>query len=83
MEELSWKVYILECSDGTYYTGITNNIEKRMKTHKNGTGSKYVKNKGFKKLISFKECKNRSQASKEEYKIKQLSRKEKLNYFFK
>jgi len=79
--EKSWKVYLLECNDGSFYTGITNDIEKRMKAHKSGKGSKYVFRKGFKSLIAFKDCSDRSSASKEEYQIKQLSRTEKLNWF--
>lgn len=73
-----WFVYILECQDGSYYTGITNDVEKRMKIHQSGKGSKYVKQKGFKHLIATKACENKSDACKEEYRIKQLPRSEKL-----
>lgn len=76
-----WFVYILECLDGSYYTGITNNIEKRMEAHKSGKGSKYVKLKGFGHLIYSKSYKNKSESLKAEYKIKQLPRKKKLNFF--
>jgi len=79
--EKSWLVYILECQDGSYYTGITNDLEKRMNAHKSGKGSKYVKRKGFSHLVATKICKNKSDACKEEYQIKQLPRKEKLNAF--
>ena len=78
MEEKKWSVYILECLDGTFYTGITNDIEKRMKAHSTGKGSKYVAAKGFKRLITSKEYKNKSEASKAEYNIKQLKKHEKL-----
>jgi len=80
-EEKPWFVYILECLDGSFYTGITNNITKRMAAHSSGKGSKYVKNKGFKQILHSKECANRSEASKFEYEIKQLPRNEKLNWF--
>lgn len=76
-----WYVYLLACLDNSYYTGITNDLDKRMLAHKSGKGSKYVRMKGFKKLISSKVCKNKSQALKIEYKIKQLSKNEKLNFF--
>ncbi len=79
--EKSWKVYLLECNDGSFYTGITNDIEKRMLAHRTGKGSKYVFRKGFKNLIAIKESKDRSSASKEEYHIKQLSRADKLKWF--
>ena len=79
--EKQWQVYILKCQDGSLYTGVTNNIEKRMKTHKSGNGSKYVKIKGFKELLKSKFCKDKSEACKYEYQIKQLTRSKKLEWF--
>ena len=81
MKEKVWCVYILECLDGSYYTGITNDLDKRMAAHKKGTGSKYVKSRGFGSLISSKNYSNKSDALKAEYKIKQLPRHEKLDFF--
>ncbi len=73
-----WYIYILECSDGTLYTGITTDLDKRLKTHNNGKGAKYTKTRLPVLLkVSF-EAEDRSSASKEEYRIKQLTRKEKL-----
>lgn len=73
-----WYVYILECNDGTLYTGITNDLEKRILTHNKGKGAKYTKTRLPVKLrVSF-EAEDRSKASKEEYRIKQLTREEKL-----
>lgn len=79
--EKPWCVYILECQDGSYYTGTTNDIEKRMKTHQSGKGSKYVARKGFSHLIATKICKDKSDACKAEYWIKQLPKSEKLDAF--
>ena len=79
--EKKWCVYILECSDGTYYTGVTNDVDKRMKAHAEGKGSKYVYNKGFKELLRVQPCKDKSDACKYEYVIKQLSRSMKLSWF--
>ena len=76
-----WFVYILECQDGSFYTGVTNDIDKRMKTHAEGKGSKYVKAKGFKKLLASKEGLTKSDAHKSEYQIKQLPKWEKLDWF--
>ncbi|MEN7982435.1 MAG: GIY-YIG nuclease family protein [Nanoarchaeota archaeon] len=76
-----WCVYILECGDGSFYTGVTNNVDKRMKAHAEGKGSKYVYKKGFKKLLKAKLCKNKSEACKCEYAIKKLHRGEKLKWF--
>jgi putative endonuclease len=81
MEHKKWVVYILECMDGTYYTGVTNNLDKRMELHASGKGSKYVYKKGFKELLFAKPCKNKSDACKKEYQIKKLPRNKKLGWF--
>jgi len=79
--EKKWFVYILECQDGSFYTGVTNDIDNRMNAHAEGKGSKYVYKKGFKQLLRAKPCKDRSDACKQEYAIKQLPRNKKLNWF--
>jgi putative endonuclease len=79
--EKSWFVYILECQDGSFYTGVTNDLEKRMKTHAEGKGSKYVMKKGFRCLLRSKECSNRSKAQKAEFHIKKLQKWDKLDWF--
>ena len=76
-----WFVYLLECLDGSYYVGVTNDVDKRMNAHSEGKGSKYVYGKGFKKLISAIPCKNKSEACKFEYQIKRLPRKDKIKKF--
>lgn len=70
-------VYIVKCSDDTYYTGWTTNLEKRIATHNNGTGAKYTKARRPVELIYYEEYFNKSQALKREYVIKQMTRKEK------
>ena len=70
-------VYILRCSDNTLYTGISNDLKKRMATHKLGKGSKYVRARLPFKLIYFKQKDNKSSALKEELFIKKLSKLEK------
>lgn len=77
----NWFIYLLECNDNSYYTGITNNIKKRMDSHKNGNGSKYVWAKGFKKLLKVKSCKDKSEASKFECFVKSLNHFSKLDWF--
>lgn len=79
MEIKSWFVYIVECSDGTLYTGITNDLEKRISTHNKGKGAKYTKNRLPVVLKKHWEVEDRSEASKMEYQLKQLSRLEKIN----
>tara|TARA_Y100000310_G_C20347092_1_gene652518 strand:- start:109 stop:375 length:267 start_codon:yes stop_codon:yes gene_type:complete len=81
MDSNPWYVYILECQDDSLYTGITNNIEKRMEAHKKGTGSKYVKWKRFKQLLHTIQVKDKSKAAKLEYQIKQLERNDKITFF--
>lgn len=76
-----WFVYILQCLDSSYYTGITNDVDKRMKAHAEGKGSKYVYRKGFKELLFAKPCKNKSEACRFEYEIKKLPRNEKIEWF--
>ena len=76
-----WYVYILECQDGSFYTGVTKNIDARMRAHAIGKGSKYVHNKGFKRLLRFESCKKKSEACKYEYAIKQLPKNKKLGWF--
>lgn len=72
-----WKVYILRCSDFTFYIGITNNLEKRIKTHNKGKGAKYTKTRLPVKLLCSWNVQDRSEASKWEYKLKKLTKKQK------
>ena len=76
-----WYVYILECGDGSFYTGVTSDIDARMKAHAGGKGSKYVHKKGFKRLLLARSCKDKSDACKYEYVIKKLPRNKKLGWF--
>lgn len=75
-----WVVYIVETKDNTLYCGITNNLEKRISAHNSGKGAKYTKPEYRRpvKLVYSAEYSDRSSASKEEWRIKQLSRKDKL-----
>ncbi|MBN1331538.1 GIY-YIG nuclease family protein [Candidatus Dojkabacteria bacterium] len=71
-------LYVLQCRDNSYYTGITNNIEKRLKTHLAGKGSKYVRSRRPFKLKYLEKHPDKSSASKREAEIKSWSRKEKI-----
>ncbi len=75
---MDWIVYILKCSDGSLYTGITNNIENRVKAHQNGKGAKYTKGRGPFTIIYQERYISRSTASKREIEIKNLNHQEKL-----
>ena len=72
-KESTWCVYILKCSDNTYYTGITNNIKRRIHEHETNKGAKYTKGRGPFSLVYQENCKNRAEASRKEYEIKKLS----------
>lgn len=70
--------YIVECSDGTLYTGWTNNLEKRLEAHNAGKGAKYTKTRRPVKLVYQEQFETKEEAMSREYHIKQLSRKEKM-----
>ena len=74
---MSWFVYILECSDKTYYTGITTNLAERIIKHNSGKASKYTASRLPVALVYSEEYSNRSQASQAETSIKKMSREEK------
>ncbi|WP_459479922.1 GIY-YIG nuclease family protein [Clostridium saccharoperbutylacetonicum] len=71
-------VYIVECSDGTFYTGWTNNLKKRIEMHSNGTGAKYTRGRGPVKLVYNEQFEDKRDAMKREYEIKQMTRQEKI-----
>ncbi|MBW8001920.1 MAG: GIY-YIG nuclease family protein [Planctomycetes bacterium] len=70
-------VYIVQCSDGTYYTGYTNNLEERVARHNKGFASKYTSRRRPVKLVWHKEYKYYKKAFLEEIRIKSLTRKQK------
>jgi putative endonuclease len=72
-------VYILKCSDGTFYTGYTNNLEKRISVHNKGKGAKYTRGRLPVKLIYFEEYDSKSEALHREFSIKKMTRQNKLH----
>ena len=71
-------IYILKCLDGSFYTGSTNNIEKRFKNHLAGKGGKYTRSHKPLKVIYKEKFKNKSDALKREAEIKKLTKPEKI-----
>lgn len=70
--------YIVECADQTFYTGITTDLERRIQEHnENDRGAKYTRTRRPVKLVFSCQFKSRSAATKEELRIKSLSKKEK------
>ena len=74
-----WYVYVLRCGDGTLYTGMTDDPERRLAAHRSGHGAKYTRGRGPLELLYTEQCPDRSAALRREYAIKQLSREEKLH----
>ncbi|MBI5752009.1 MAG: GIY-YIG nuclease family protein [Hydrogenophilales bacterium] len=75
---MSWFCYILRCADNTLYCGITNDLEKRLAAHNDGTASKYTRVRVPVELVFAEPCADRSSASKREMEIKGLSRAKKF-----
>jgi len=70
---MTWFVYLIECRDGTLYTGITVNVEARYAAHASGKGARYLRSHPPLRLLAAIEYADRSAASKAEYALKQLS----------
>ncbi|HEY4485401.1 MAG TPA: GIY-YIG nuclease family protein [Nitrospiria bacterium] len=73
----SWVLYILQCSDGTLYTGITNDLERRLSRHGEGRASRYTRSRLPVQLVYRESVKGRSQALRRECSIKAMSRRQK------
>lgn len=69
--------YMLKCKDNTYYTGYTNDLEKRLKAHNDGKGAKYTKGRGPVELVYYEEYEDKTSAMRREWEIKRLGRSEK------
>ncbi len=76
--EKQWILYILECKDGSLYTGITDDLSRRIQMHESGKGAKYTRGRGPLTLVYSEECESHSHALKREYAVKSLTRNEKL-----
>lgn len=72
--------YVLECGDGSYYAGYTNDLAKRLAKHESGKGAKYTRSRGPLTLIHEESFHTKPQAMKAEYAFKQLSKAEKIAY---
>lgn len=75
---MNWVVYILECRDGSLYTGITTDPARRITAHELGNGARYTRGRGPFSMKYMEYCSNRSQALRREVSIKALSRAKKL-----
>ncbi len=73
-------VYIIECGDKTFYTGITTDLERRFREHQSGKGGAYTRAKKVKRILYSEQFQNRSEASKREVEIKGWNHQKKLNF---
>ncbi len=80
MTDHKYSVYIVECSDHTYYTGMAIDVTKRIATHNRGEGAKYTKMRRPVELVAYLGGMTRSEALKLEYRVKQRPKKEKVIY---
>ena len=76
----SWYLYLIECTDGSIYTGITTDVAARYATHARGQGARYTRSHPPKALLGVETHPDRSSAAKAEYRIKQLTAAEKRHY---
>ena len=77
LADAPWLVYILECRDGSLYTGITNDMERRLQQHNDGTGARYTRSRRPVRVRYQETCESRSAALLRECSLRLLSRKEK------
>ena len=75
--EVTWYLYILRCGDGTLYTGITTDVEKRLELHRSGKGAKYTRGRAPLELVYREICGSHSDALKRELAVKKLTRTQK------
>ncbi|MCW9706546.1 GIY-YIG nuclease family protein [Fodinibius salsisoli] len=73
----NWFVYMIRCTNGSLYTGSTNNVIRRWHQHRRGNGAKYLQAHEPKEVVFVEEHPNRSKACQREYEIKQLNKHEK------
>ena len=74
---MSWFVYILRCGDGTLYTGVTDDVQRRLAAHRAGKGAKYTRGRGPLELVYTQEQPDKSAALRREFQIKKLTRPQK------
>jgi predicted GIY-YIG superfamily endonuclease len=77
---MGWRVYLLRCGDGTFYAGITNDLDKRLDAHRSGKGARYTRGRGPLQLVHEEAAPDRGAASRREHELKRLSRADKIRF---
>ena len=75
---MDWVVYILRCGDDSLYTGITDDLQRRLKAHESGKGAKYTRGRGPLTVVYTEQQTDRAAASRREWEIKHMTREQKL-----
>lgn len=76
-----WCLYLLECGDGTWYAGISNDLDARLRAHAAGAGARYTRGRGPLRLLASRAYPDRASASRAEWRLKRLPRHRKLAFF--
>jgi len=79
--DMGWVLYLLECKNGAFYAGITNNLEQRYAAHISGKGARYTRANPPLRILASKQYADRSAASVAEAQLKRLPRQKKLHFF--
>lgn len=75
---MNYSCYLLKCSDGTFYCGISNDVPARVQVHNKGKGSRYVRNRLPAVLVYVEQCGSKGDALRREIEIKRMSRQQKI-----
>ena len=79
--DAAWWLYLVECGDGSWYAGISNDLEARLRAHAAGTGARYTRGRGPFRLLARQAYADRAAASRAEWQLKRLPRRRKLAFF--
>ncbi len=73
----NWKVYVVRCRDGSLYTGISDDVRKRVEMHNTGKGARYTRGRGPVKLVYEENCGDKGKALRREHEIKKMDKSDK------
>ena len=76
-----WWLYLLECGDGSWYAGISNDVDARLHAHAEGRGARYTRGRGPFRVLACRAFPDRAAASRAEWRLKRLPRSRKLAFF--
>ena len=77
----AWWLYLLECGDGSWYAGISNDLDARLRAHADGKGARYTRGRGPLRILARRAYPDRAAASRAEWQLKRLPKVRKLAFF--